>query len=465
MLKLTLAYLTGNGLGSTLVRALMGSAGLRIIGLAMGFLVGVQLARSLGASGYGIYGLAMSLLSIAAIPAEFGLPQLVTREVAAAHQRQDRVLIGTLIRWSVRTLLCMALVALLIGTVLGWWRSALIDVSLLHALAAGFLFVVLAPLGNVFGAALRGLQQVVAGQVPDVLLRPAVYSALLFASTFLLSDGLSPALAMLLQVVSVGFSTACAYVYLRRHLPKEAMASRVRASSAQAQQWLRSTWPLALTEAMRVVHGNLATLTLGLLSTTTAVGVFRVGSSTSALLTMPISLFHIVLAPTIARLHAAGDDRRLEQLMGWSSAAMAVGVAVLCLPFVFAGGPLLAFMFGSDFIGANSTLLALGIGSAIGSLFGPGATLLNMTGHERRVTRSFAFSLLALCVLMPPLGYYLKGFGAALAVSLSFILWSAVMWWDAKRLLGIDASVLSLRRIRSRLKGAESAAAHLKKGL
>lgn len=444
MLKRAFTYLTGDGLGSTLLRALMGSAGLRIIGLGLGFLVGVQLARSLGASGYGIYGLAMSLLSIAAIPAEFGLPQLVTREVAAAHLRQDHALIGVLLRWSIRTMLCMALVALLLGVMLGWWRSAEVDATLLQALAAGALFILLAPLGNVFGAALRGLQQVVAGQLPEVFLRPAVYSALLFVSTFLWSDGMSPALAMGLQVVSVAISTSCAYVYLRRFLPLSTMASAAKATNDQARRWLHSTWPLALTEAMRIVHGNLATLALGLLSTTAAVGVFRVGSSTSALLTMPISLFHIVLAPTIARLHAARDFRRLEQLMGWSSAAMAVGIGVLCLPFILAGGPLLVFLFGDDFFDANSTLLALGIGSAAGCLFGPGAILLNMTGHERRVTRSFAISLMALCALMLPLGYFYEGLGAALAVSLSFILWSVLMWWDARRLLGIDSSVRSL---------------------
>lgn len=453
MLKRSPPYLTRNGDVAELVRSLMHSAGLRVIGMGFGFLVGVQLARSLGASGYGVYGLAMSILSMVAIPAEFGLPQLLTREVAAAHQRGDRVAIGLLLRWAVRTLLCMALLALLIAAMLGWWNSAAMDVALMQALVAGLLFVVLAPLGNVYGAALRGLQQVVAGQTPDILLRPAVYSALLFASTLFLLEGLTPALAMGLQVVSVGVSTACAYFYLRTYLPVDGMASKVRASNEQAQQWLRSTWPLALTEAMRVVHGNFATLALGAFSTTAAVGIFRVGSSTSALLAMPISLFHIVLAPTIARLHTAGEPRRLEHLMGWSSAVMALGVGVLCLPFAFAGGPLLAFMFGSDFSDANATLLVLGFGSALGCLFGPGATLLNMTGHERRVTRSFALSLLTLCVLILPLGYYFEGFGAALAVSLSSIFWSVVMWWDAKQLLGIDASVRSLW-VRSAVQGS-----------
>lgn len=412
--------------------------------MGFGFLIGIQLARSLGAAGYGVYGLALSMLSIAAIPAEFGLPQLVTREVAAAHQRQDRVLIGLLLRWAVRTLLCMALPVLLIGAILLWWRSATIDVVLLPTLATGALFVVLAPLGNVFGAGLRGLQHVVAGQMPEVLFRPAVYSVLLLMGTVFCSDGVSPALAMGLQVMSVGMSSACTYFYLRRYLPIEARTSNLKATNSQARQWLKSTWPLAMTEAMRIVHGNLATLALGALSTTVTVGVFRVGSSTSALLTMPISLFHVVLAPTIARLHAAGDSRRLEQLMGWSSAAMAGGVTVLCLPFVFFGGPLLAFMFGSDFHDANATILILALGSAIGCLFGPGATLLNMTGHERRVARSFAVSLIALCVLILPLGHYFQGPGTAVAVSLSFILWSAMMWWDARRLLDIDASVRSL---------------------
>lgn len=444
MLKRSLAHLARNGDVAELVRSLMRSAGLRVIGMGFGFLVGVQLARSLGASGYGVYGLAMSILSMVAIPAEFGLPQLLTREVAAAHQRGDRVVIGLLLRWAVRTLVCMASLALVFSAMLGWWRSATMDVALLQALAAGLLFVVLAPLGNVFGAALRGLQQVVAGQVPDVLLRPASYSALLLASTFFWSDGLTPALAMGLQVISVGLSAACAYFYLRRYLPVDAMSSKVRASNEQGRQWLRSAWPLALTEAMRIVHGNLATLALGIFSTTAAVGVFRVGSSTSALLTMPISLFHIVLAPTIARLHAAGESRRLEHLMGWSSAVMAIGVGGLCLPFTVAGGPLLALLFGNDFGDSNPILLVLGMGSALGCLFGPGATLLNMTGHERRVTRSFALSLLAICVLMLPLGYYFEGLGAALAVSLSFIFWSVVMWWDARQLLGIDASVRGL---------------------
>ncbi|MEZ5665413.1 MAG: oligosaccharide flippase family protein [Burkholderiaceae bacterium] len=446
MFKPLRAYLARDGLGPSLVRSLAGSAGIRIVGMGFGFLVGVQLARGLGASGYGVYGLAMSMVSMLAIPAEFGLPQLATREVASSQVRRDWVAIGELLRWALRTLLWMALLTLVVASLLGWWRYSSLDTALVHALVAGLLFVVLAPLGNLYGAALRGLQHVVSGQVPEVVLRPVLFSAFLFISTFLMGKDLNPATAMALHVASVGIAAACACALLRHHLPVESKVLLPRASTARSRQWLSSAWPLALTEAMRVVHGNVAILALGVISTTTAVGVFRVGSSTSALLTMPISLFHIVLSPVVARLHAAGESRKLERLMGWSSLAMAASVGLLCLPFFFAGEQILPFMFGDEFSDANASLLILSAGAALGCLFGPGAILLNMTGHERRVTRSLAVSLVTLCLLLVPFSHYLDGVGAALAVALSSILWSGLMWWEARNLLGTDASVAALRR-------------------
>src|SRR5690606_17389976 len=91
--------LSGRGVAETLIRALVGSSGLRLLGVGFSFLVGIQLARGLGVEGYGIYGLAMSIIAVLTIPTEFGLPQLLTREVAAAQSRGDFGRIRTIIRW------------------------------------------------------------------------------------------------------------------------------------------------------------------------------------------------------------------------------------------------------------------------------------------------------------------------------------------------------------------------------
>lgn len=76
-------YLSGGGLGPVLIKAVTGSGFIRVVGMGFGFLVGIQLARGLGPSGYGIYGLVMAFISILAVPVEFGIPSLLTREVAA----------------------------------------------------------------------------------------------------------------------------------------------------------------------------------------------------------------------------------------------------------------------------------------------------------------------------------------------------------------------------------------------
>jgi hypothetical protein len=47
----------------SLERELIGGAGVRMLGPAMSFLVGVQLARSLGPTGYGKYGTIMAVVS------------------------------------------------------------------------------------------------------------------------------------------------------------------------------------------------------------------------------------------------------------------------------------------------------------------------------------------------------------------------------------------------------------------
>lgn len=119
------SLLAGRGLGAVLVKAATGSAGLRMVGMGFGFLVGIQLARALGTEGYGIYGLAMSVIALLMVPTEFGLPQLVVRETAANVTRGEWGKIRGLLAWSQRVslfgwLIVSALVATAVALGSGW---------------------------------------------------------------------------------------------------------------------------------------------------------------------------------------------------------------------------------------------------------------------------------------------------------------------------------------------------------
>lgn len=439
MIKRLRSYLAKPGLGPKLVKAIAGSAGLRLAGMFFGFLVGVQLARSLGVEGYGVYGLAMSIIALMSVVTEFGLPQLLTREVASAQVKGEWGKVRGILQWSGRTVLAIS--ALVFVSCVAWLLATgrqLTD-PLSLTLIVGLPLIPLVSQSKLRCAALRGLQNIVRSQIPETLLRPVSYSLLLFAVS--LAMPISPALAMGLGVVAAGIALTLSANMLRRSLPPEvAEATPVKNTS----EWRSSALPMALTEGMRVFQAHLAVLMLGALSTISMVGLFRVASSMAVLIAFPLSLFTVVSASVIARLHAQKDHERLQRLLSWLSLGMTAATFVLSLPFLIAGQPLLGLTFGHDFEGSNPILLVLCASNILSGFFGTNAVLLNMTGHHVRVMRASWISLAVVCMSCPLLVLAMGAIGAALASSLATLVWNIVMWRDALRLLNLDASFIPL---------------------
>lgn len=421
----------------------MGSAGLRIAGMFFGFLVGIQLARGLGVEGYGTYGLAMSIIALLSVLTEFGLPQLLTREVAAAQVAKEWGRIRGVLEWSGRTVLFISL-GIFCSTII-WLIASGKQLSepLPMALIAGLLLVPFVAQGKLRCAALRGLQHIVKSQLPETLLRPASFSLLLFLAPFM--TPLSPAIAMGLGVTAAAISLISSASMLRGVLPKEVRDAKVFSAS---RDWWSSALPMALTEGMRVFQAHLAILLLGLFSSVVTVGLFRVASSVAVLIAFPLTLFTIVSAPVIARLHAQQDHKRLQRLLNWLALGMTGSTMLLTLPFLFAGGPLLSMMFGKEFAASNPVLLVLCLSAVLSGFFGINAVLLNMTGHQMRVMRASWISLAVLGVTCPLLITSMGALGAAIAAAFSMLVWNTVMWRDGIRLLGLDASFIPLLKFR-----------------
>ena len=427
-----------------LIKATLGSAGLRIGGMFFGFLVGAQLARGLGVEGYGTYGLAMSIIALLSVLTEFGLPQLLTREVAAAQVTKEWGRIRGVLEWSGRTVLLISL-GIFCSTII-WLIASGKQLSepLPMALIAGLLRVPFVAQGKLRCAALRGLQHIVKSQLPETLLRPASFSLLLFLAPFM--TPLSPALAMGLGVTAAAISLISSASMLRRVLPKEVHDANAVADS---RDWWSSALPMALTEGMRVFQAHLAILLLGLLSSVVTVGLFRVASSVAVLIAFPLTLFTVVSAPVIARLHAQQDHKRLQRLLSWLALGMTAATMLLTLPFVLAGGPLLGMVFGKEFAASNPVLLVLCLSTVLSGFFGINAVLLNMTGHQMRVMRASWISLGVLAVACPLLITSMGALGAAMAAAFSMLVWNTMMWRDGIRLLGLDASFIPLIRFRA----------------
>jgi O-antigen/teichoic acid export membrane protein len=416
--------------------------------MGLTFIIGILLARGLGAEEYGLYAIGMSVVSLLSVPVAFGLPTVVTREVAIGYSTRDWGRFRGVLGWANKTVAISGLcIAVAVGGGLLVWSSANEYSKALIVIGFALFLPPLLALGNLRGAALRGMHRIVVGQIPELIIRPGVFLLLLALCMAGLVSRIDAVGAMLLHVAAALVAFLIGTVILLRLLPS---GVRRAAPSVNSRGWIRSAVPMALTEGMRVGQGHAAILLLGILTSAGAAGLYKVADATSVMTVMPITMLSIIAAPHFASMFAEGDLTRLRKLIAWTVLCMIGGVTLLAVPLFVFGSSLLSFLFGLEYVASLPALLILIGGNLVSACFGPNSTLLNMTGYERRVTLGFgialAVNLATAFALIPRFG----SAGAATANAAGLVVWNILLWRDARRLLKMDTSVLSVATLLSR---------------
>jgi O-antigen/teichoic acid export membrane protein len=435
----TRSFLKGEGLGPSLVRALAGSGAVRLAAIAGSFAVGIQLARMLGVVNYGYYGVALSIISIVGIPGELGISRVVMREVAASSAVGDNDRVLGALRWAGRTVLTlsliMAVLVIAVAYLVGERRPEMPTLAIL----LGAPMIPLMALARLNGGALQGMHHVVRGQIPANLLRPVFLSIGLFAAYFSgVRFGVSEAMA--LNSVVAALVAIIAYAWLRKRLPPGAVEQFV----PKGRRWLASAIPMALTDGMRLLQSELSILLIGIIAAPASVGLFRVATATATVAAAAVPMVVHVALPVTARLYAQQDRARLQKAVAAFAFAQFVGVVLLSLPLLIIPGTLLGLVFGEEFASAATALRILAAGQIANAFFGPNAVLLNMTHHERRVTRAMGIALVLNILGVIGLTLLWGITGAALAFMAALICWNVLAWIDSRHLLGIETSILGL---------------------
>ncbi|MEL6299157.1 MAG: oligosaccharide flippase family protein [Pseudomonadota bacterium] len=374
-----------------LAGAAVGSALVRFAGIGLSFLVGVQLARLLGPAHFGIYGTTIAIVALLAVPVQLGLPQLLTRELAACREgrlfgRMRAALVGFAGAVAAASIMIVALASVWL---ILWPPSA---PALASALTVGLLLVPVVAWLNLSCGALRGLGHVVSAHVFDAVARQGLLAAGLFAVGVSSLD-FDATTALLMQFAIGAFVLVACVAMVRRALPLELTAVSPKYDT---RTWTRSAVPMAGTEILRAIDAHYPILLLGLIAGLDDVGVFRVALSVAAFVGLPSSLIATVIMPEVARLHAAREREQVQFIASASAAVIFTATALLVATIFAVGEPALTLVFGDAFAPAWLPLLLISIAYLINGYFGAAASMLNMCGGERAVTLAFAFG--------PPVG-------------------------------------------------------------
>lgn len=401
-----------------LIRSAASLGVLQFGGMILTFTVGVLLARQLGPSGYGTYALAMAVVTFVGMLTEFGLPILAMREFssAKAHDRWGEA--RGLIRWADRVILGIS--AVVIG---GFLTSAIIwdfaaKSTWLATMIWAILLVPTVAIAKLRGLALLSLGYTFAGQFAVLILRPGLF-ALSLAVIWIADEQLEPSEAMAWQVAAATGALIAVCGLFVRYRPKQ---YREAQPINRWKDWLSVTFPMGMTEGLRVLQGQTAILMLGILGTQAQVGLYRVADAAYLVCLIPASILHIVACPHFAKLHAADDRKALQTLISFVAFLVLMAVAVVALILLPFGEHLIVFAFGEEFRDSYSALFVLVSGWLLISLFGPAVSLCNMIGQERDVMIGSVLALTgqvcAAFLLIP----YLEIAGAALGVIVGQVL-------------------------------------------
>jgi len=280
--------------------------------------------------------------------------------------------------------------------------------------------------------------------LPESVVRPAVLLLLLLIWLgFAPSEAeLSANRAMAFYVVAAIVSLALAMWLLHRSRPEE--LRQKPEPIYYSSDWRKAVIPLALITGLHVVNNYADLIILGLFRLDEEVGIYRAVSQLALLIIFGLQAINQVLHPHFARLYAQRDRAKLQKLVTISARiilALAFGPFVV---FLFFGGDILQFVFGSGFAMGATALAILAFGQLANAAFGSVGALLNMTGHERDTMRGMMIAMGANVVLnfvlIPVYGMN----GAAIATAFSYLLWNAVLRYFVRKRLSIESAAFGL---------------------
>lgn len=405
----------------------------RILGAALGYALHVALARLLGASEFGLWAFAFTLMLVVGQAASIGFADSVVRYLTDAIARQD----WERARGQVVAGACISLGG---GAVLGLVAAALLHVfgdaapreSVGPLMVACAILPVFA-LQDWLDGASRAIGRPLIATAPMYVLRPVaiVAGALIAAAS---SDALDAVLAMGVTFVGVFVAAGVQAVAFWRALPAQVRAAR---ATCEWRVWLRASAPLGLVVLADQAGGFADVIALGVTAQPEETGAYFAAARIISLVGLGAFAVSAVSGRRIALHHASGERAELQAFVRTSTRW--TFLASLALVLVIAPcGPLLLSLFGRDFVSAAPALAILALGLLARAASGQAEEMLVVLGHQRANARIAIICALVALTCAFPAAEFFGLVGVACVMALTAALRSILFTQAARRLTGFD---------------------------
>ena len=390
-----------------------------IIGMLLGFIGRVILVRYITQTEYGIYCLALVVISIFATIATLGLSEGSTRYIAYFRGKKEEGKVRGIISSSIK----IAIIASISLAVISFFISDFISVNIFHTLELSTplkIFSIAIPftvLINVFIAIFRGFDRVDAKVYFNDILRPVLYLLFLIAVVLF---GLSFLGVIYAYVFSIAATCVVFVIYMMKKSPLPIRSSS-SVTNPMTKELLFFSVPLLAVSMLMMIMSWTDTLMLGYFKTPDVVGLYNAALPLAGLLSMTLSSMNFIYVPIISQLYSKNLIRELKRsyiiLTKW---IFLVTVPIFFVLFLFPD-VVLNLLFGSRYIGASVALQVLAFGFFLNICLGFTYTTLLVLGKSNFLMLTFVISAIINIILNMALIPQIGIIGAAIASALSLI--------------------------------------------
>lgn len=407
--------------------------------MGLNFLIGILLARIIRAEGYGVFTYAFTLLSVICTIVVFGMDDLLVRDISSLQLKNDFAGIRSLLKWSIiRVLIFSAFISSLLLIVINYTDIvAPQKQGLFNALLTGI------PVYTsimILQAVQRGLHKVIQSQLPEKIIRSAMFLALV-AGIYLLNANLITSFSVIcMNIIAYVAALLLLIMQVKNNLGE--YPGHIKIPSLWSSKESKSSFYFFIATIMAVINVRADILMLGWLKSDIEVGIYNVAGRFSDFTAFSLLIITPIIAPSIARLFSQNEKVKLQQLVTKAAITNFIFSLFVTLLLVLLGNFPLK-IFGNEFTAGYFAMLILCGGQLLTTLAGPAGNILLMTGYEKLAfyagLTGTIINIALNFLLIPEYGIN----GAAIATAGSMVVWNGIQTFYVFRKLKINPSVLS----------------------
>jgi len=360
----------------------------RGVGAILALFTSIILARLLGPESYGIYAFCLALVTLLAIPAQFGAGTVLIRFCASYEKQKQWGLIKGLLRWANTIVLAGSFALAICAAIFLTIFNRLVPDGSHLTLAIALVLLPFYALGELRAAALNGLRHFIKAQLPEAIIRPAGLLIIIGVLSVLdITRNWNASSVMAVQLVATVIAFVVGAYWLLNALPINLAQHSAKTAT---NEWLKSMGVLTLTRGGRIALMRMDIIFVGIIAGPESAGIYRVATALSSVVSFGLNIVNTIVAPYFSRMHVTREHDRIIRTIKLTCAFATIFALPLVILLVLYGKTIISILYNEEYNAAYIPLVILCLGQLINSIAGSVGVLTNMTGQER-------WALVAVC--------------------------------------------------------------------